>query len=154
MKLINSNNRKLRMRSYAISDCSYDKIYKLTQKMIKFCDDINNNPNNKYSAAGLSAVQIGVTKRLFIAKLQGNNWEIFINPEITFYGPKQELSEEGCLSFPGKFGKIFRSTKIKVTYHNDKELIKRKLYDKDAIVFQHEYDHCNGIVCVDKFEKE
>jgi len=101
---------------------------------------------------GLTGVQVGIMKTFFVAIIKGS-WEIVINPKIVSYGKNMVLSEEGCLSYPEEGqGKIERHRKIKVQFIDKKgNLIIAKLTKMDAIVFQHEFDHTQGIVCIDKF---
>lgn len=93
---------------------------------------------------GLAAPQVGVNKRLFI---MGNLDKLIvcINPKIV-NGEGEIKDQEGCLSFPGLWLKVNRYEKIKVKYYNTKaELIEIDLDGLAARVFQHEYDHLDGI---------
>ena len=101
---------------------------------------------------GLTAVQVGISKAYFVAELKGS-FHIVINPKIVNYGKNKLIGKEGCLSFPGMpQGNIERFRKIKVEFTNERdELVTMKLTKLDAIVFQHEYDHTCGVVCVDRY---
>lgn len=93
---------------------------------------------------GLAAPQVGVNKRIFI---MGNLDKLIvcINPEIVS-GEGEIKDQEGCLSFPGLWLKVNRYEKIKVKYYNTRaELIEIDLDGLAARVFQHEYDHLDGI---------
>lgn len=100
---------------------------------------------------GLSAVQIGILKNVFVALIRNKfgvyTWTTFVNPKILKKTHETTLSEEGCMSFPGARVLIKRAKQITVTDDNNGKLV---LFGTDSIVFQHEYDHLNGIVCVDK----
>lgn len=107
--------------------------------------------------AGLSAPQIGVSKRVFLIDIppdqnEGNGTngpEVFINPEI-FYKEGSFTWDEGCMSIPGFRGKITRSYKVKMRYQNEVgEHKEREAFFYLAGCFQHELDHLNGIVWVD-----
>jgi peptide deformylase len=102
---------------------------------------------------GLAAPQIGQSKRMIIINLENNNL-VLINPKITRFSLRKELGEEGCLSLPGKFVLVKRAKVIKVTAfdENGKEL-KFKAKDLLARVIQHEIDHLNGVLIIDKAEK-
>jgi peptide deformylase len=104
---------------------------------------------------GLAAPQIGSQQRLIVV---GNNQEkkyhVYINPEISFFSKNKELNEEGCLSLPKIFGLVRRSKKIHIKYQDlDGHAHKDKLSGLDAIVFQHELDHLNGILFIDRAEE-
>jgi peptide deformylase len=93
---------------------------------------------------GLAAPQVGLNKRIFI---MGNLDKLIvcINPEIVS-GEGEIKDQEGCLSFPGLWLKVNRYEKIKVKYYNSKaEQIEIDLEGLAARVFQHEYDHLDGI---------
>lgn len=93
---------------------------------------------------GLAAPQVGINKRLFI---MGNLDKLIvcINPEIVS-GTGEIRDQEGCLSFPGLWLKVNRYEKVKVRYYNTKaELIELDLDGLAGRVFQHEYDHLDGI---------
>ncbi len=101
---------------------------------------------------GLSANQVGICKRFFVANI-GTKFGVFINPEIIGNG-KEELEQlEGCLSILGKDGKpIYKPKKrwavITVTYQDEKgQGHKETLKRFDARIFQHEMDHLNGRLC-------
>jgi peptide deformylase len=96
---------------------------------------------------GLAAPQCGINKRLFI---MGNLDKLIacINPEI-ISGEGKVKDLEGCLSFPGLWLRVNRYEKINVKYQNTKaETIELRLDGLSARVFQHEYDHLDG-VCFD-----
>lgn len=98
---------------------------------------------------GLAAMQVGVKKRIFI---MGNDIQIipYINPEI-IAGYGDEVGSEGCLSFPQLYLKVRRFTEIRVRYQNKNgEFNEEVLTGLAARVFQHEYDHLNGICFVTK----
>lgn len=104
---------------------------------------------------GLAANQIGITKRVFVL---GNDnipgfpkpFAIF-NPRIIEYSQEEELFKEGCLSYPGLFLTIKRPKSILVEYQDsDGNTITAKMDGLVARVFQHEYDHLDGICFVDK----
>jgi len=76
---------------------------------------------------------------------------IFFNPEITKYATDQWSMEEGCLSFPGINGPIQRSRKISVRYMNSNgNQVERELNGYTARVVQHEFDHLNGVLFIDR----
>ena len=110
-------------------------------------------------ALGLSAPQIDVLKRVFIAygstgEAGVKGWNVYINPTILEWGEERMFYKEGCLSFPGIDVRTNRPKQITVSYlGEDGETHKTVLTDEDAIVFQHELDHCDGILMFDRIAK-
>lgn len=148
-----------------------EEIEKVDKKLLTNISDLKKILENGDNAAGLAAPQIGLNKRFFGSKEIGNgNVSIFINPKIEkTYGEKiylkliDEKKEEtdfleGCLSFPGYFGTVKRFFKVDVVWseiEKDKLVNKKKTLEGfEAIVWQHETDHLNGIVFVDHIKEE
>lgn len=98
---------------------------------------------------GLAAPQIGKRWRAFI--FQGI---LCVQPIITRLGSSTSIEEEGCLSIPGVLVQVERSDWIKVEYSTlTGEKIKSKLTGFSARVFQHEFDHLDGILIIDRGKK-
>lgn len=118
---------------------------------------------------GLSAVQVGVLKRVIVVDTE---WESpryrtegeersgekpkpgkpikMINPEIVESTPDESPYLEGCLSFPGQFSEVVRPSGIRVKYLDENG--KEHQIDADGLLstcLQHEIDHMNGVVFVD-----
>ena len=104
-------------------------------------DTLHATPN----AAAIAACQIGILKRLVVIDMD-NDLIKLVNPQIIEASGKQECVE-GCLSFPGKFGKTIRPRKVKVKAldENGNEIILTGEGDMSKC-FCHEIDHLNGIV--------
>lgn len=103
---------------------------------------------------GLSAVQIGVTKRLFIVDLSlvdiSENLRVFINPEIVDQSNDEVEYEEGCLSFPGIYQKITRPVRVRVRATGlDGRLFELEAEGLAARAILHEYDHLEGRLFID-----
>ena len=80
---------------------------------------------------------------------------IFINPKIVEFSEAKDWEEEGCLSFPDMSGDVERSKWIKVEAQNMKgKKIKKKFKGWEARIFQHEYDHLDGTVYIDRLTEE
>lgn len=109
----------------------------------------------KEKGVGLAAPQVGVSKKICLIHLseveRGRNKKdiLMINPEVTFESRVQSLMVEGCLSFPGEYWKIWRSSNITVEYYNVHGK-KQKLRAGGwlARVILHEVDHLNGKVFI------
>lgn len=145
-KIITYPNEILRKRSKKISNLRDSQIQKLAQALKELMKEED--------GLGLAAPQIGSNLRL-IAINTKNGDQIFINPKIywkTFF--KKEILEEGCLSVPDVFGLVKRSKKVWLKYQNlSGEKIKIMAEGLLARVFQHEIDHLNGILFIDKVKK-
>jgi peptide deformylase len=107
---------------------------------------------------GLSAPQIAKSSRVFIARI-GEKIIPFINPKITFRS-KETLKEkmpsdqrllEGCLSVPGYWGFVNRPFRVKIEFQDKKgKKQSLQLEGKEAVYVQHEFDHLEGILFVDR----
>lgn len=101
---------------------------------------------------GLAAPQVGIAQRFMLVSPEGepDDVTVVINPEILSKEGSEEM-EEGCLSFPALYGTIERATKIEVRYRDlDWKEQKLSLDGFLARVFQHEFDHLNGVVFIDR----
>ena len=101
-----------------------------------------------HEGIGISANQIGIWERAFamVRDLENNEVMVCFNPRIVKSYSEEVEMEEGCLSYPELFLKIKRPDKIVVKYEDeDKKTHKLKLQGLASRVFQHEYDHMEGI---------
>lgn len=105
---------------------------------------------------GLAAPQVGVGRRLMLVCPTGQPGDEFVvvNPEIV-ESDGLEVGEEGCLSFPGLYGMVPRAQTIRVRYQ-DLELRPREMELSGFVarICQHELDHLNGEVFIDKMVPE
>lgn len=104
----------------------------------------------KYNGVGLSAVQVGVLKRVVVIDIDdGEGVRVLINPKITKTKGEQEV-DEGCLSFPNQYAKVVRPKEVTaeaLDRNGKKYTIKAK--DLLAQAICHEVDHLDGITFVD-----
>ena len=101
-----------------------------------------------YNGVGLSANQIGIEERAFIMMIDLETQETItcFNPRIIKESKDEVVMEEGCLSYPELFIEISRPRSIIVKYEDEgKSIFKRRLDGYIARIFQHEYDHMEGI---------
>lgn len=105
---------------------------------------------------GLSANQIGLNLKVFTVQMPGSKetpakfYAVF-NPKITRTSLKKVIMEEGCLSVPGIYGLVERSEKITLEgFDKNGKRLKIKAWGLLARVFQHEVDHLNGVLFIDK----
>jgi peptide deformylase len=109
---------------------------------------------------GLAAPQIGVNKRLFVFGVKNHPIythgkaipeTVLINPSIKFLSENIEESYEGCLSVGALRGKVPRHTRIYYKGYNEKGLlVEGEAEGLHARVIQHEYDHLNGVIFLDR----
>ena len=101
---------------------------------------------------GLAANQVGLPLKMFV--LDGEPAYAVFNPRITYYGSEEILLEEGCLSYPGLALKIKRPRFIRVRFRDPYGDHVTKQFDGiTARVFQHEFDHINGVDFTQKVSK-
>ena len=106
---------------------------------------------------GLAAPQIGQSIRVFVCDLRAyakgspSAFRVFVNPEITAHDGNDEMLVEGCLSFPSLTEKIARPDKVHIRYQDERG----KHHEQEATgmlarVVQHENDHLDGILMIDR----
>ena len=138
-----------------------DKIKALAEDMI---DTMYAN-----DGIGLAACQVGMLKSMIVYDVKWiedtdskgrkitpkKEGHILINPKITYKSKSMVEVEEGCLSFPNVFENVIRHEKIKVEYTdiNGKKKIKNAS-GMESVVIQHETDHLDGIVFLDRAEEK
>ncbi len=107
------------------------------------------------NGVGLSAIQLGIPKRIVVLDatkkgLKGAP-EIWVNPRITYRSPEKELMMEGCLSLPGVFEEVSRAVSVFVEgYELDGSYKTTEAVGLRAQVFQHELEHLDGKIFVDR----
>eukprot|EP00560_Eucampia_antarctica_P001001 CAMPEP_0197836744 /NCGR_PEP_ID=MMETSP1437-20131217/29898_1 /TAXON_ID=49252 ORGANISM="Eucampia antarctica, Strain CCMP1452" /NCGR_SAMPLE_ID=MMETSP1437 /ASSEMBLY_ACC=CAM_ASM_001096 /LENGTH=248 /DNA_ID=CAMNT_0043443171 /DNA_START=70 /DNA_END=816 /DNA_ORIENTATION=+ len=109
---------------------------------------------------GLAAPQVGINKRLMVYNESGDSKKwlqeiVMVNPKIVEFSAAKDVENEGCLSFPDMRGNVERSKWIKVEALSLKgKKIKKKFKKWESRIFQHEYDHLDGIVYVDRLAED
>jgi peptide deformylase len=124
-----------------------EKVEKVTPEIKKLIEDMT-EAMEKNDGVGLAAPQIGELKRIIVIKTNQGP-KAFINPKILNKSRKTETLEEGCLSFPGLFLRIKRAKEIEIEAFDEKSK-KIKAEGILAKVLQHEIDHLDGILFIDK----
>lgn len=102
---------------------------------------------------GLAAVQVGELIRLFITLVPRDKPRVFINPDILETSIEEVPYEEGCLSIPGLNADVNRPASVRMQAWNEKG--RPFTVDADGLlarVIQHEFDHLNGILFIDRLE--
>ncbi|UCF63039.1 MAG: peptide deformylase [bacterium] len=129
------------------------KVQKFDKELEKFVGDLTETMRFN-EGIGLAATQVEVEKQVFVIDkgLINEEWELqaYINP-IIIESEGMENVEEGCLSIPGVRADVERPFQIRVRYQDIKgKVIDETLEGLLARVFQHEYDHLNGVLFVDR----
>jgi peptide deformylase len=141
MKIVLHPNKILREKAEKV-----EKIDKEIKDLIKEMKKIM----IQHNGVGLAANQIGKNLSVFVA-YDNKKFYTFINPEIVKFFGKEKIMEEGCLSVPNVWGQIKRYEGVVVSYQDlfgkKKKLKARGLL---AQIIQHEIDHLNGVLFIDK----
>ncbi len=163
-KIITTPNPLLRQKSKLVN-----KIDKKIQQVITDLLETVKNAREP-EGLGLSAIQIGYPVRIFVACLttrktkkpnyrRSGNFEVFINPQIIFKSKatlkdilkKEEQFFEGCLSLPQIYGFVNRPYEIEIEWQDEKgKKYRQKFTNRDSICLQHEFDHLEGILFIDR----
>ena len=107
----------------------------------------------KFGGIGLSANQVGLDVRMFVMRTQ-DGIQAFFNPELTRISQETDLLKEGCLSFPDIYLMIKRSKVVEMKYFDaDGEEHITTLEGLGARCVQHEIDHLNGIIFLQRASK-
>lgn len=115
----------------------------------ELCRDMIRTMKEK-DGIGLAAPQIGKNIRLIVIN-QDNGPVCLVNPELTKRSFAKEWGEEGCLSLPDTFGQVRRHKKVRCLFWDNKG--KKRQLEATGItarVLQHEIDHLDGILFIDK----
>jgi peptide deformylase len=140
---IPENNNELRQKSKEVItfDSSVSQIVtNLTETMEAQTDPIG---------LGLSAPQIGVFKRIFVARVR-NRIKAFINPAIIKFSKKEADIMEGCFSVPDLYGHVIRPAEIDLKSQDAHGKTQQTHYKGMAgRIIQHELDHLDGILFID-----
>jgi peptide deformylase len=151
-------NEHLRQRSKKIGIVS-DEVKALIKGMKDATIDWEESREHEVGVA-LAAIQVDQPLRIVVIRdnfdnKEDKNFTVFINPEITKYEGKVEHDFEGCLSVPDVYGKVPRYAKVRVRAQDEQGRFFRVTAEGFlARVFQHEIDHTNGIVFVDRIKDE
>lgn len=155
-KIITVPDTKLRQQSKPVK--------KIDKKIEKLVADLINTAKaaEEPKGVGLSAIQISKPIRVFVIK-KGKKFSPIINPKITWQSKKmfsqvlekEKVFLEGCLSVPGYYGFVDRPNAIKLKWQDlQGKTHEEKFENKEAAYVQHELDHLNGIIFVDRILKQ
>ena len=110
-----------------------------------------------YNGIGLAGNQVNILLRIFVIELslidENLSPKAYVNPKI-LASEGTDIVEEGCLSIPSVNADVERATKIKVEYQTlSGEIVRETIEGLHARVFQHELDHLNGVLFIDRISQ-
>ena len=150
--ILDKHEPVLRAQALAVpvEEIASPKIQKVIAKMKKAL-------HTQDDGVAIAAPQIGESLRIFVVKSKLVDPEsnlddlIFINPEIIKKSQKKVAMEEGCLSCRWLYGEVMRHEKVSVKAYNEKaQLVRIDTNGLMSQIMQHEIDHLNGILFIDK----
>ena len=167
LKIVKDNNPIMRKRSELVSLPLSSENKELLDEMLLYLkrsqDEEYAKKHNIRPGVGMAAIQVGHLKRMFVIYYQKSETEYvmyqLVNPKIISSSVKKAYlkSGEGCLSVPKDMpGYVYRYFRITIKGYDvltDQE-VTLKLSGYPAIVFQHEYDHLDGVLYTDKIDKK
>ena len=135
----------LRMRGAEVEEAD-DELRRITERMIGLMHDAE--------GVGLAATQVGILRRFFVCTLDGED-RVLVNPVVTSLGDDTEVDQEGCLSLGPIRLPVERAAKVKVDATDENgDPVSLELEGTDARVVQHELDHLDGTLIVDRTDPD
>ena len=135
------------------------KVKKFDKDLHRLIDDMVATMRDA-PGVGLAAPQVGVSQRVIVVEIpeeeddpQSGKLYEFVNPEIIFASDEEVEGEEGCLSIPNLVGDVWRAQRV-VVKGQDRNGKNQKVEADEwlARVFQHEVDHLNGVLFIDRVD--
>lgn len=124
------------------------KLEKIDPLLLHLLDDMLETMYGN-TGVGLAAPQVGISKRIVVIDM-GDGPIKLINPKI-LNKEGAEIAPEGCLSIPGTYGDVERAEKVTLKAQNEKgEILKIEAEGLLARIIQHELDHLDGVLFIDK----
>lgn len=166
-KLIQSGDAKTMMKVIQITDKKELKILKAVSTDVDPKDELlpvlaermflsMRDPANP--GIGIAAQQVGINKNVcWVQRFdkEGEPFEFYLNPKIIWRSALLRKGMEGCLSIPDIDGEVLRNYTIMLTYFDrDGKFHEEMIEGFTAVVFQHEYDHLNGILFTDRIKEQ
>ena len=135
----------LRMKARRV-EAFDDDLERLVERMTTLMHEAN--------GVGLAATQVGVLRRLFVFVDDGED-RVLVNPVLTWSSGELELDDEGCLSLRDVLVPIERPTKVTIEGLDAKgEPVKLELEPPSSRVVQHELDHLDGVLIIDRADEQ
>lgn len=125
------------------------RISKVDKSIRRLVEDMVETMHDAHGV-GMAAPQVGVSLRLVVIEAAEGEITVLVNPEIV-KSHGERIVDEGCLSLPGYIGEVKRSTNVTVKAQNlDGKEIRIKADELLAQALEHEIDHINGVLFVDR----
>jgi peptide deformylase len=136
----------LRLKAHEVEDFD-DDLRRLVERMTALMHDAQ--------GVGLAATQVGVLRRLFVFEPDEEGPRVLVNPVVVERGDETEPDEEGCLSLQGVRIPVERSTRIVLEGKDENGAdVRYELEGYGARVAQHELDHLDGLLIIDRTDDE
>lgn len=135
-----------------------DSVQKFDKELADLIVDLEDTRSSSPGCVGIAAPQIGNLKRVAIVDTSGHRkhgaassgYMVLVNPRVVRADGKR-MGREGCLSLPDFTANVERAEVVNVEYYNvDGELCQLEARDFEAVVIQHEIDHLDGILFLDR----
>ena len=136
----------LKMKARPVEEFD-DELRGLVERMMRLMEDAN--------GIGLAATQVGVLRRVFVFQPAQDEVAAVVNPEIVERSEESEVADEGCLSIQGVLVPVERAATVTIAgLDEDGEEVRYELDDVYARAAQHECDHLDGILMIDRTTPE
>lgn len=131
-----------------------EKVEKFDQNLAQIIKNLFQTMKSQPHGIGIAAPQVGIAKQIAIvdvsARVPGAERLVLINPQILDLND-EKASREGCMSLPNYMGNLKRYERVTIQWHNEKgELLCREFCGIEAVCIQHEVDHLNGKLFIDR----
>lgn len=127
------------------------KVHRVDSYIRGLIDDMIDTVNEA-NGAGLAAPQVGVPLRAIVTRVE-EKVHVLLNPEIVQESEEEIEADEGCLSIPGWYGPVRRKERVTVRgLSRTGKPIKVKAEGWEARAFQHEVDHLDGVLFIDRMD--
>jgi len=136
----------LRLTAHEVTEFD-DDLRRLVDRMIALMHDAQ--------GVGLAATQVGVLRRVFVFEPDDQGPRAIINPAVVSRGGEPEVDEEGCLSLQGVRVPVERATELVLEGKDPNgDAVRHELAGYAARVAQHEFDHLDGVMIIDRTDDE
>lgn len=167
LNLINSGDREVHMRVLLTTDLTDKTLLKTPCKDVEHFDEtlslladrmLSTVRNPQHLGVGIAAPQVGVLRRVFWfmrMDLQETPFGLAVNPIILWKSNLLRKGGEGCLSIPDVSDSVYRHYTLEVEYFDRNGVKKREVLEGfTAVIFQHEFDHLEGILFPDRVAEQ
>ena len=136
----------LKMAARPVEDFD-DELRGLVERMKRLMEDAN--------GIGLAATQVGILRRVFVFQPSEDEVAAIVNPQIVERSEETDVADEGCLSIQGVLVPVERASAITLVGRDENgEEVRYELDDVFARVAQHESDHLDGVLMIDRTTPE